>query len=196
MGLQDILEAIRSEAEETASDLLAGARADADRILERARAEAGREEKRLAASLDDRMRMERARQLSLSHLEAARSRRSAREGVYQEALEGVRRRLGMMRESPRYAGLMGALFDEAVAVLPEATSTVVDPEDVPVAKRLLAERDVDISIETAETPLGGLVLRAPGRTVDNRLAMRLARADAHLRYVAGEIVPELRGGSD
>lgn len=196
MGLGDILESIRSEAEETATTLLAEAREQADRVLDHARAEAESEEQRLASSLDDRMRAERARVLSLSHLEGARSRRAAREEVYQEALEAVRHRLVEIRESPRYEHLMGALFDEAFAALPAATAISVDPEDLPVIERVLSEREMRIVIEVETTPLGGVVLKAPGQGVDNRLAMRLARADAYLRFVAGEIVPELRGAPD
>lgn len=191
MGLQDILETIRSEAEETVSDLEARARAESDQILESAREKAEEEERRLSLSQDDRIRGERARALSGSHLEAARARRNAREEVFQKSIEAVRLRLGTVRESDRYESLMASLLDEAIAALPEATVLRVDPADVAVMRRVLGSRD--LQIETEGTELGGLVVAAPGRTVDNRLATRLERAENHLRYLAGEIIPELRG---
>lgn len=191
MGLQDILETIRSEAEETVSDLEARARAESDQILESAREKAEEEERRLSLSQDDRIRGERARALSGSHLEAARARRNAREEVFQKSIEAVRLRLGTVRESDRYESLMASLLDEAIAALPEATVLRVDPADVAVMRRVLGSRD--LQIETEWTELGGLVVAAPGRTVDNRLATRLERAENHLRYLAGEIIPELRG---
>lgn len=193
MGLQDILATIRSEAEETASGLLAEAHAESERLLARARAEAKDEELRLSKSQDDRIRIERARALSRSHLEAAKARRSAREDVYRRAVDDVRRRLVAIRESDRYESLMGSLLDEAVAALPEASSIRVDPGDEAVARRVLSSRGLNLILSTEEIALGGLVLTAPGRTIDNRLETRLERADSQLRYIAGEVVPELRG---
>ncbi len=192
MGLQDILETIRAEAAEAASDLEAEARAESERLLTRAREEAEDEERRLAGSQDERVRGERARALSQAHLEAARARRVAREEVYQKALDAVRDRLGVIRQSDRYGSLMASLLDEAIAALPGADTVRVDPADVEVLRQVLAQRDVDLDIETEETPMGGLVLAAPGRTVDNRLATRLERADSQLRFVAGDVIPALR----
>lgn len=193
MALQDILATIRSEAEETASGLVAEAQAESERVLARARAEGESEEQRLAGSQDDRIRVERARALSGSHLEAARARRSAREDVYRRAIEEVRHRLATVRDSDRYESLMGSLLDEAIVALPEATVIRVDPGDEAVVRRVLSTRGLDIAVETEETALGGLVMTAPGRTVDNRLETRLERADNHLRYIAAEVIPELRG---
>lgn len=195
MGLPDILETIRSESEATASALIGDAEAAAEQLLARARTEAALEEERLAAGLDDRIRQERARVLSLSHLEAARARRAAREDVYEKAVDGVARRLAEIRSSPDYGTLMGSLLDEAVATLPGATTVRVDPADEGLVRDLLASRRLEMELKIEETPKGGLVLVAPGRTVDNRLATRLGRADTHLRFIAGEIIPGLRGGS-
>lgn len=196
MGLQDILETIRSEAEETASGLSAQARAEADEVLERAREKAEEEERRLARSQDDRIRGERARALSGGHLDASRARRDARERVFQESIDAVRKRLGRIRESERYESLMASLLDEAVTALPEATVVRIDPADEEVTRRVLASRGVDLDVETQPTEMGGLVVAAPGRTVDNRLGTRLERAEEQLRYVAGEVIPELRGDQE
>jgi vacuolar-type H+-ATPase subunit E/Vma4 len=88
---------------------------------------------------------------------------------------------------------MGSLLDEAIAALPEASSIRVDPGDEAVARRVLSSRGLNLILSTEEIALGGLVLTAPGRTIDNRLETRLERADSQLRYIAGEVVPELRG---
>lgn len=196
MALPDILETIRAESEETASRLVGEAEAEAEELLARARAEAGSEEQRLGGSFDERIRLERARILSRSHLDAARARRVAREDVYGRAIDEVTARLADKRASDDYRELLGSLLDEAVVILPEATEIRVDPGDVPTIERLLDSRSLDLTVETEETPLGGLVLAAPGRTVDNTLATRLTRADRQLRFVAGEIIPELRGGGE
>jgi vacuolar-type H+-ATPase subunit E/Vma4 len=194
LGLPEILETIRAESEKTASGLIVEAESEAEEMLSRARDEASSEERRLAGSLDDRIRLERARVLSRGHLDAARVRRAAREDLYADAIEAVIQRLADERSSRGYEGLMGSLLDEALATMPGATTLSVDSGDVAVMERVLASKNLDIEVEARETPLGGLVLMAPGRTVDNTLATRLARADNHLRFVAGEIIPELRGG--
>lgn len=196
MGLPEILETIRAQSEETAAGIVADAETEAQGVLSRARTEANFEERRLAGSLDDRIRLEQARILSRSLLEAARARRAAREDVYRRVIEAVTERLAELRSSDRYHQLLGSLLDEAMATMPGATTLEIDPSDRVVVDGVISTRNLDITIETEEMPLGGLVLRAPGRTVDNTLATRLSRADNHLRFVAGEMIPELRGGSD
>lgn len=196
MGLPEILETIRAQSEETAAGIVADAETEAQGVLSRARTEANSEERRLAGSLDDRIRLEQARILSRSLLEAARARRAAREDVYRRVIEAVTERLAELRSSDRYHQLLGSLLDEAMATMPGATTLEIDPSDRVVVDGVISTRNLDITIETEEMPLGGLVLRAPGRTVDNTLATRLSRADNHLRFVAGEMIPELRGGSD
>jgi vacuolar-type H+-ATPase subunit E/Vma4 len=193
LALEDILGTIRVESEKTASEVVASAEAEAEQILDRATSRADGERRRLAASFDDRARQERSRIISRAHLETAKKRRAAREDVYQAALEGVQRRLLEIRASPQYEGILGSLLDEAMAVLPNASVIRVDPRDVDLVETLLASRGLDLDIEADEIPLGGLKLIAEGRDVDNTLGARLRRADTHLRYIAGELVPALRG---
>jgi vacuolar-type H+-ATPase subunit E/Vma4 len=195
LALDEILGTIRTESDETASAIIASARAEAKEVLERATARAGSERRRLAASLDDRARQERSRIISRAHLETAKERRAAREEVYQTALEVVQRRLSEIRASPEYPEILGSLLDEAMAVLPDARMIRVDPRDIDVVEALLASRGLDLDIEADEIPLGGLKLIAEGRDVDNTLVTRLRRADTHLRYIAGELVPALRGAT-
>jgi vacuolar-type H+-ATPase subunit E/Vma4 len=195
LGLPDILETIRLEAEEESAALIAAAEDEADRVLARARERAAEEEKRLAGSLDDRLRTERARIVSRGQLEAAQARRAAREEVFQQLLAGVVDRLGEVRRSARYAAVMASLLDEAISTMPEARVIRVDPADSDVVERALVAQGLDLTVELEDYPQGGLVLAAPGRTIDNRLATRLERAGSHLRFVAGQVIPELRGAS-
>jgi V/A-type H+-transporting ATPase subunit E len=193
LALDEILSTIRAEAEKTASAVVSAARAEAREVLDRASARAEDERRRLAASLDDRARQEQSRIISRAHLETAKERRAAREKTYQSALEGVRRRLEAIRASPRYEEILGSLLDEAMAALPDAGVINVDPEDLDLVEELLSSRGLHLDVEAESTPLGGLKLIADGRDVDNTLATRLRRADTHLRFIAGELVPGLRG---
>ncbi|MGD2101099.1 MAG: V-type ATP synthase subunit E [Acidimicrobiia bacterium] len=193
MALNEILETIRSESEETVSSVVASAHVEAEETLDRARAVAAGEKRRLSRAFDDRARQERSRILSRAHLEAAQERRAAREQIYLEALEGARQRLGEVRSSPEYEAVLGKLLDEAVAVLPNAGVVAVDPADVELMQHILDARDLDLEIATRQAPLGGVTVRTERRGVDNMVATRLQRADEHLRYIAGELIPALRG---
>lgn len=193
MALGDILEAIHADSREIASRVISEARAEADRTLHSAREEAAAEEQRLAASLDDRIRAEQSRIMSRAHLEASRERRAVRENLYRAALDGVRQRIETLRRTPDYRDLLAILIVEAVAVLPEATTVMCDPVDIDVVEAIAEDRGFDVRVEARECPLGGVVVWAEGRSVDNTLASRLRRADEHLRFLAGELIPALRG---
>lgn len=195
MALDHILETIRSEAAQTASEAVASAEEESERLLEQAREEAAREEERLAASLDDRARLERNRIISRARLDASRNRRGVREEIYQDARQELARRLLALRSSPEYQEVLASLLDEALAVLPSAREARVDPADVDTLESILSARDARLSIRPEECAMGGLVVAAEGRSVDNRLESRLERIDHHLRFIAGELIPELRGGS-
>lgn len=194
MALGDILEAIRVESRETASEILAAAEVEASRILERAREEAAGEEERLAASRDDHARLESSRIESRAHLDAARERRAVRERVYQSALEEAALRIEVLRASSEYEEVLAQLLDEAVAVLPIATTVRVDPTDEELIKGILATREYSLGVETHECEWGGILVSADGRAVHNDLRSRLDRADEHLRHIAGDLIPALRGG--
>lgn len=195
MALEDILETIRSESRQSAAAVVAEAEARAEEIRAAARSDAATEEERLASSLDDRARVERRRRLSRARLQAAARRREAREQVYREALSRVEQRLRALHASPQYRGILADLYDEAIAVLPEADTVHVDPGDVDLIRAIVADRGDELEVETEEMPLGGLRLTAARHAVDNSMASRLDRADGYLRDVAGAEIPELRGVS-
>lgn len=193
MALEDILETIRSESEQTVARILGEAETEAERLRQEAREEARREEQRRSGSLDDRARLERSRILSRAHLEASARRRAAREDIFQDAVGGVEQRLIALRSTPRYEAVLASLLDEALAVLPAATTARVDSADVGIIGRLLAARELLIDTEASDMPMGGVMISADGRAVDNSLESRLGRADGYLRHVAGEVMPDLRG---
>lgn len=193
MALDDILESIRREAEAEADDIRTSARARADDLLREARSDATAREEHLAHGGDDRIRVTRRRTASLAHLDAARLRRTAREAVYQRVLEGVRTRLHAIREEAGYEDVLARLLDECTAALPDPEIVRVDVGDADLVRRLLAARGIDATIAELDSGWGGITLERDGRRVRNDLEARLHRADGHLRFVAGEIHPPLRG---
>lgn len=193
MALEDILKTIRGDSRETVDSVLAEAEKTAGEILAAARAEAAREEARLAASLDDRARMESRRRVSRARLEAAALRREAREEVYGRARAALLDRLETLRASSRYREILSDLYEEAIAVLPDAEAVRVDSDDLELIRAIISEHPGSPRVESDEVPLGGLTLVAEKQAVDNTMASRLERADGYLRDVAGAVVPGLRG---
>ncbi len=195
MALEDILDAIRSEAEEESSRMLTDASARADAILADAREVASVREDELTHSVDGRIANERRRTASLAVLEASRARRAAREEVFALAIEKVSDVLRGLHTDPRYDAVLERLFDEAAAALPDPGAVVVHVRDRGRIEKILQDRGLDIPIQVTEDQWGGVVIHSDGRVVRNDLETRLRKAEPHLRFIAGELVPSLRGGS-
>jgi vacuolar-type H+-ATPase subunit E/Vma4 len=115
---------------------------------------------------------------SRAHLDAARARREARESIYRQAKERAAEKLERLRSRPEYREILASLLAEGMAVLPEAK---------------VAQVGSTAQVEPGEVAGGGVVLAADGVIVHNDLTSRLERADQHLRYIAADLFPELRG---
>lgn len=196
MALEDILDAIRDEAEEESSRILADATGRAESLLAEAREASASREKELAHSADERIARDRRRTVSLAVLEASRARRAAREEVFARVIGKVSEELRSLSDDEAYEATLGQLLDEALAVLPDPERVEVHPGDRDRIERILAARGLDPSIDTVEDVWGGVGLRSDGRIVRNDLETRLRRAEPHLRFIAGEVFPALRAGAE
>jgi vacuolar-type H+-ATPase subunit E/Vma4 len=193
MAVEDILAAIESEAAAESSRIIAEAERRASALLEEARAGAEVEIDRLARGRDEAAAVAVRRITSRAHLDAARVRREARESIYRQAKEQAAAKLG--RLSPlEYRKVLSSLLTEGLAALPEAKVARVGAEDVELASDLLREIGSTAEVESGDVAGGGVVLLADGVVVHNDLPGRLERADHHLRYIAADLFPELRGG--
>jgi V/A-type H+-transporting ATPase subunit E len=196
MALEDILDAIRSEAEDEASRILGDATERAESVLAEARTASASREEELAHSADERIARERRRTVSLAVLEASRARRDAREEVFEAVIGKVSGVLRSLSDGEEYDDILERLLDEALAVLPDPERVEVHPADRERIERILAERGLAPSIDTTEDVWGGVGIRTDGRIVRNDLETRLRRAEPHLRFIAGEVFPSLRAGAE
>jgi vacuolar-type H+-ATPase subunit E/Vma4 len=194
MALEDILSAIEQEAEAEATRIFAEAEERASALLEKARSEADVEADRLARGRDEAAAVAVRRITSRAHLEASQARRAARESVYIQARDRAAEKLEHIRSDPDYQKVLGSLLTEALAVLPDAKVARVAEADVDLARDLLDGIRSEVHIEPADVPWGGVALVADGLAVHNDLATRLERADRHLRFIAADIFPHLKGG--
>lgn len=195
MALEEILEAIAAEADDEVRQILADAEQRAHAIVAEANTEAAAEAERLSHSKDDAAEVTARRITSRAHLDAARARRAARESIYDDALRRAREGLEEVRATPGYDDMLRRLIAEALGVVPDAQLAQVDESDVDAARHHLAEAGSSARVEAAPVPWGGVILTADGCVVHNDLESRLRRANQHLRFIAGDMLPALRGGS-
>jgi V/A-type H+-transporting ATPase subunit E len=193
MAVEDILAAIETEAAAEASRIITEAESRASALLDEARAEASLEADRLARGRDEAAAVAMRRITSRAHLDAARARREARESIYRQAKERAAEKLERLRSRPEYREILASLLAEGMAVLPEAKVAQVGAEDVDLARDVLMEIGSTAQVEPGEVAGGGVVLAADGVIVHNDLTSRLERDDQHLRYIAADLFPELRG---
>lgn len=196
MALEDILVAIRGEAETEIGRIGTEAGGEVTAILDGGCAEAKAVEEAAAVSLDDDAAQHRARIVNRAHLVVERRERAAAEDVYVELREEVAFRLARRRDEPGYQDLFLRLFEECRAVLPDARIVRVDPADQDVAGRMVADGAFDgFSIDPSLASIGGLELVTEDgrRCVRNTLEARFERADRPLRSLAATMVPALRG---
>ena len=197
MALEDILDAIRAETDGEIARIRVESDAAVATIAARAREEAADVERIAAASMSDQTAHERERITNRARLEADRVLRAATEEIYLGLQSEVASRLAFARESPGYPALVSRLFSECRSILPGARTIRVDPDDEDVMRGILEAAACDgFVVDPSLASLGGVELvTGDGRRVDNTLDSWMERGERHLRSLALEMMPELRGGS-
>lgn len=198
MALEDILVAIRAETDDEIARIRAESDAAVATIAARAREEAADVERTAAASMGDQAAHERERITNRARLEADRDLRAATEEIYLGLRSEVASRLAFARESPGYPALVSRLLDECRSILPGARTVRVDPDDEKLTRGILKAAGCDgFVVDPGLASLGGVELvTGDGRRVDNTLDSRMERGERHLRSLALEMMPELRGGTE
>lgn len=196
MGLADILAAIERDGDERVREIEAGAAQKAAALVDHAVAEAAARRTSAAHALDDRTRREVDRIINQARLAADREMRAARESLYREGREMMLRRLEEQRLGAGYGALLQRLLEEGLAVLPTARFVRCDPRDSDLVETMLETlRRPELSVQPELSTIGGLdVATNDGRAVRNSFEARLAKAEPHLRRLAGDVVPALRSG--
>lgn len=182
-----------AEAVDLVAEIDREAEAEKTRILEEARAKAAEilaaAEARIQAAAEDadlltekRARADEDRLHGDARMDALAERLRGLRQVYQLVFETARQRIDSLVRSPEYARAMRALIQEALAMVPEAASISVAPEDEEMCRRILGELGATCQIKTGDLDHGSiLVASADGKvTVDNSLTVRLATAETLL----------------
>lgn len=189
MALADLLHAIQADADAELAATRQAADEQAAAIMVAAAAEAAALERQLDAEARADADAETAQRLASARLAAAARVRAAREDAYQRLRRRLADELAAVRESRGYPTVLGALIDEALAVLPDASCVRVDARDGALAAEHLAREAPAVALEATMHTWGGAeAISATGRRVVNTLERRLADAEPQLRLVAARLL--------
>lgn len=162
------IEAIRSEARERASEIVAEARSEAETI---------RASRERAAKQQHDAALVRAR--SAAQLEAASLKLNAQQDAIESVFDAAESRIDTyIAENSAYSGTLKALLEESVAAVGGADNVAevaVNPDDLSKAKKAAAGAGVEGKLTSDDAVEGGVRVRATNKTVVlNTLHGRLA----------------------
>lgn len=193
MPLTDILAAIAAETDAAVSDIDDQSEQQARTIVAQARKRAAAEEQAGSDRRLDETALAVEQIVNGARLEADRLIRDTRAALYDEAHQIVVKRLACLRRTTAYPDILRRLVTEALNRVPEARVVRVVGDDVDLVRH--PQLPEGTRVEGSLQGWGGVVAVGDGRLVDNTLEGRLRRADAELRRVAGDVVPQLRAGT-
>jgi V/A-type H+-transporting ATPase subunit E len=178
MALDDLLQAIESDAAAERARAERETASQATAIVQRARRQASELEAELSATPEAEARAEAERARALARLDAAGAVRTAQEEAFASLVTGIRAELAALRDTGLYPELFRALLAESRAALPAARRLRVDRRDLDLATPLAGGLYVDPALDT----WGGVELASDdGRIVRNTVEERLANAELVLR---------------
>jgi vacuolar-type H+-ATPase subunit E/Vma4 len=204
MSLHVILEAIRLSGETKVLDIENQALAQASEILANARLEAQKIKEQACASVLEPASRERARIVHRAHLEALQLLGKVRKELVDTALEQTHGRLAVIRTDPIYPRVLRRLVLESLAELDggrvgkgEGQSITgacldCDPRDRALIESLLQELDLDVRVNYSLRCWGGVIARSEDGLVAviNTLDARLEKITPHLRRHLAALLEE------
>jgi vacuolar-type H+-ATPase subunit E/Vma4 len=190
MALDDLLAAMREEADSELAQIEREAAEEEAAIHDRACREAQALEEQSDRDVTGQLDAEAGRRLALARLDSRRCIREAQERAFREALDASLDRLCELRGEARGAELLADLIHESRRALPDAGLLRVDPRDEGAARKALGEADVEVRADLEPTAGGVLLEDGEGRTVRNTLEHRLEAAESALRLRFAAMIDE------
>lgn len=198
MPLESIIEAIGAEADAEAAEIRSAAASRVEQILKDAEERADAERRRWEESRDEEAAQASEAIVNRARLEADRRLAAAREDLFQAALVRLRTRIGPLVGGPGYRPILRALWEEAVAVVPDHDAVVmVRPQDESLIREIAGLDGVAPPLDPTLDCAGGLdIVAGDGRAVRNTIDARLSRSERHLRKLAIGVIPEFASMRD
>jgi vacuolar-type H+-ATPase subunit E/Vma4 len=198
MPLQNILQALETEAERLVTEIDGATQAEVERIRAEAQAEAAVVRQEHITAIEAPLRAEQARILNRAKLEALQIVLGTREDLITAVLEAAARRLEVLPSTEAYADLLRQLMQEAVDAF-DANSLClrVQSSDVALMKRIVQKLGLSATVtggleddEAIAGNGGGVVATTPDGRISlvNTPTARLARAASLYRLQIAEMM--------
>jgi vacuolar-type H+-ATPase subunit E/Vma4 len=187
MGLEAILEQIRSLGDAQILEIERNAQSQVSEIMARARMDARQIEEDSTESASAPAAPERARILHRARLEALGIVGDVREELVDTAIHRTRERLMSIRRDPSYLVVLRTLTEEALTELASGGTGMgglyADPRDETLLQEILTELRLDLPVRYELNCWGGLIAKSEdGRVVViNTFESRLEHATPFLR---------------
>jgi V/A-type H+-transporting ATPase subunit E len=189
MALTDLLTALEADADTETERLRAETDAEARRIVASARSEARAYELQAGKTAEEELAYELERRRSEARLAAASLLRDAYDSCVATLESALRDRLGELRDTDAYPGVLRRLIEEGLAAVPAAGALRVDPRDLRLAQGIVDELGARLELRPELDTLGGVeVAGDDGRTARNTLEERLRNAEPELRLLVSELL--------
>jgi len=191
MSLDNILQALDTEAERQIAEIQQAAGAEIERIRAQAQAEATIARQKQKDAIRATLQAEQARILNKARLESLREVMGTREELIVSAREAAVQQMTEMVGTEAYVGVMQRLTQEAVDKLGSRLQVRTHNRDVDLMHRIVEEMDLSVTIEGGlDHCLGGLVAMNSdgGITLINTLDARLQRVLSLYRPQIAEIL--------
>ena len=179
MTLQALLDTMEAEGERELQVLLAGDQRRAEEILTRAREQAQEDRQARLDQATEAARLEARRIVSRAAATARVSLRDTLEQQLREVRTDVEAELAARPGTPVGTRATLALLEEALALLPTATTCHVDPAEVDAVR----EQHPQLEVIPTHLGVGVVVVDDADRSVDNTAPSRLEAAWPLLRPV-------------
>ncbi|MCU0630795.1 MAG: V-type ATP synthase subunit E [Methanoregulaceae archaeon] len=186
MKYDHLIKAIEDGAEEKIREITDSKDREIREILERAESESAQLRKDLLAQINQRVEIERNKEIYSAREQAKDQLARARNGAFLSVFQVSDEQLSSLRSSPSYGAFFKAVMTEITGSLDsEKIRLHIDPKDEALCRQLIKDTGGEFEIVTDLTTKGGLTGSTPdGKVViRNTIEDRLARAKERMKVV-------------
>jgi len=179
------IEAIRSEAQDRASEIIAKAQEEAETIAAQRERQA---KSQYEASL--------VRARSSAQLEASSMRLRSQHDAVESVMDAAKAKIdALTKDKKKYEGVLEKLLAEALEGVGDASqveAVVVNPDDKSIAEKAASKHNIKAKVETSDDIKGGVRLKRGSVVLENTLYERL---DSLREELASDVSKILFGSS-
>ncbi len=190
MALDEILKSLEEEGDREVAEILAKARAQAERIIEEAKEKAERLKREEVEKAKRAAESESARIINAARLFAKKEIIRAKEESIKKVVEESRRRLKELSKRKDYPQILQRLIAEAMEGVDGRVVVRVNPRDKELTQKLFSDYQITYELKTDLNIEGGLQVQTKDASIfiNNTLESRLNKAAQLLKTEVTKIL--------